>query len=77
MEERRKGDTDDEVTTTIKEVKLLKQDITMMKDTLASDMTALEGTTPNRREIERMLLMELDESLLEINRNVQGMDRGL
>eukprot|EP00975_Prorocentrum_lima_P005847 1266438-Prorocentrum_lima.AAC.1 len=60
----------------IKEVKLLKQDITMLKDILASDMTALEATIPHGREIEGRL-MELDESLLEVNKNVQGVDRGL
>eukprot|EP00975_Prorocentrum_lima_P063713 12893208-Prorocentrum_lima.AAC.1 len=55
---------------------MLKQDITMMKDTLASDLTALEGTIPNGQEIEGRL-MEVDGSMLEINRSVQGLDRGL
>eukprot|EP00975_Prorocentrum_lima_P046171 9656958-Prorocentrum_lima.AAC.1 len=55
---------------------MLKQDITQMKDTFASDMTALEGTLPNGREIEGRL-MELDGSMLEIHNNVQGLDRGL
>eukprot|EP00975_Prorocentrum_lima_P060889 12768725-Prorocentrum_lima.AAC.1 len=39
-------------------------------------MTALGGTIPNGQEIEGRLA-ELDECLLETNRSVQGMDRGL
>eukprot|EP00975_Prorocentrum_lima_P057176 11994613-Prorocentrum_lima.AAC.1 len=60
----------------INEVKLLKQDITQMKDTLASDMTMLESTIPNGEKIER-ILKQLDTSLLEIKKDVQGVDRGL
>eukprot|EP00975_Prorocentrum_lima_P071244 12936577-Prorocentrum_lima.AAC.1 len=67
MEQRKKCDMDDERAMAIKEAKLLKQDITMLKDTLASDMTALEATIPNGREIEGRLV-ELDESLLEIKK---------
>eukprot|EP00975_Prorocentrum_lima_P011263 2392293-Prorocentrum_lima.AAC.1 len=60
----------------IKEVKLLKQDITQMKDTLASAMTVLESTIPSGRKIEGRL-KELDKSLLEIKKEVQGVDKGL
>eukprot|EP00975_Prorocentrum_lima_P009281 1975652-Prorocentrum_lima.AAC.1 len=60
----------------IKEVKLRKQGITQMKDTLASDMTMLESTNPNGEKIEGRL-KKLDTSLLESKKDVQGVDRGL
>eukprot|EP00975_Prorocentrum_lima_P066019 12906840-Prorocentrum_lima.AAC.1 len=47
-----------------------------MKNTLASDMTTLEGTIPNGRDIEERL-MELDGSILETTKRVQGLDRRL
>eukprot|EP00975_Prorocentrum_lima_P044112 9249883-Prorocentrum_lima.AAC.1 len=59
MEERKKGESGGDVKKAIQEVKMLKQGITMMKDTLASDLTALEGTMPHGQEIEGRL-MELD-----------------
>eukprot|EP00975_Prorocentrum_lima_P046650 9749407-Prorocentrum_lima.AAC.1 len=58
---------DDEKGMTFKEVKLLKQDITLLKDTLASDMTVLESTIPSGKKIEGRL-KELDNSLLEIKK---------
>eukprot|EP00975_Prorocentrum_lima_P038893 8169132-Prorocentrum_lima.AAC.1 len=61
MEERKRGDMDDERGMAVKEVKLLKQDITLLKDTLASGMTVLEATIPNGRKIEGRLT-ELDKS---------------
>eukprot|EP00975_Prorocentrum_lima_P033302 6987651-Prorocentrum_lima.AAC.1 len=51
IEERRKSDADGESGMTLKEIKLLKQDITQLKDNLASDMTMLES----RIQMERRL----------------------
>eukprot|EP00975_Prorocentrum_lima_P044294 9286201-Prorocentrum_lima.AAC.1 len=46
------------------EFKALKQEFTMMRDTMASDLTVLERTIPNHKEVKGRL-MELDGSLLE------------
>eukprot|EP00975_Prorocentrum_lima_P037971 7988796-Prorocentrum_lima.AAC.1 len=48
----------------------------MMRDTMASEMTVLEGTIPNAKEVEAMLV-DIDGSLMEINKHVEGLDRGL
>eukprot|EP00975_Prorocentrum_lima_P013104 2783686-Prorocentrum_lima.AAC.1 len=55
MEERRKGDVDGENEMTLQEVKSLKQDITQMKDMLASDMTLLESKMVDGKNIEGRL----------------------
>eukprot|EP00975_Prorocentrum_lima_P050016 10472336-Prorocentrum_lima.AAC.1 len=47
-----------------------------MKDNMASEITVLEGTIPNAKEVEARL-MEIDGSLMKINDNVKGLERGL
>eukprot|EP00975_Prorocentrum_lima_P051948 10878771-Prorocentrum_lima.AAC.1 len=76
IEARKKGGSDGDLAKLMQEFKALKQDFTMMKDTMASDLTVLEGTIPNIKEVEG-ILMELDGSLLDINNSVQGLERGL
>eukprot|EP00975_Prorocentrum_lima_P006106 1317515-Prorocentrum_lima.AAC.1 len=62
--ERKKDGSDGELVKLMQEFKALKQDFTMMEDTMASDLTVLERTIPNLEEVEGRL-MELDGSLLE------------
>eukprot|EP00975_Prorocentrum_lima_P064754 12899448-Prorocentrum_lima.AAC.1 len=60
----------------MQEFKALKQEFTLMKDTMASDLSVLEGAIPNANEVEGRL-MELDGYLQEVNSNVQGLETGL
>eukprot|EP00975_Prorocentrum_lima_P018235 3843116-Prorocentrum_lima.AAC.1 len=66
IEERKQGGYDGELVKVMQEFKAVKQDFTMMKDTMASVMSVLEGTIPNTKEVEGRL-MELDGSLQEVN----------
>eukprot|EP00975_Prorocentrum_lima_P010811 2296764-Prorocentrum_lima.AAC.1 len=50
IEERKKGGSDGDVVKLIQEFRALMQYFTMMKDSMASEMTVLEGTTPNAKE---------------------------
>eukprot|EP00975_Prorocentrum_lima_P011467 2438939-Prorocentrum_lima.AAC.1 len=60
----------------IQELRALQQDFTNMEDNMASELTVLEGTIPNAKEVEPKL-MDIDGSLMGINKNVEGLDRGL
>eukprot|EP00975_Prorocentrum_lima_P021272 4479713-Prorocentrum_lima.AAC.1 len=74
IEERKTYGYDGELVKLMQEFKALKQYFTMMKDSMASDLSVLEGTLPNAKEVEGRL-MELDGPLLEVNKNVRGLER--
>eukprot|EP00975_Prorocentrum_lima_P013995 2972875-Prorocentrum_lima.AAC.1 len=52
IEERKKCGSDGGVVKLIQELRALQQDFTMMRGNMASEMTVLEGTIPNAKEIE-------------------------
>eukprot|EP00975_Prorocentrum_lima_P058419 12256788-Prorocentrum_lima.AAC.1 len=50
IEEREQGGYDGELVKVMQELNALKQDFAMMMDTMASDLSVLEGTIPNAKE---------------------------
>eukprot|EP00975_Prorocentrum_lima_P046788 9780601-Prorocentrum_lima.AAC.1 len=50
IEERKTGGPDGEWVKLMQEFKALKQDLIMMKDSVASELSVLEGTIPNAKE---------------------------
>eukprot|EP00975_Prorocentrum_lima_P066488 12909503-Prorocentrum_lima.AAC.1 len=52
IEERKTSGYDGDVVKLIQGLRTLQQYFTMMRDNMASEMTVLEGTIPNAKEVE-------------------------
>eukprot|EP00975_Prorocentrum_lima_P047229 9876507-Prorocentrum_lima.AAC.1 len=55
------------------DLRALQQDFTMTKDNMASELTVLEETIPNTKEVEARL-MNTDGSLLGIDNSMEGLE---